>query len=101
MKNCMESGVQDEDAVLLIQNPEQRKKVPIKLVQKITDSNLAIVGLDFITEYSYKYLKMFDYYDLFIEKGASKIEECKSCSNTSVFGDCGQYPFGVLLSNNF
>merc|ERR550532_1428386 len=47
----MESGVQDEDAVLLIQNPEQRKKVPIKLVQKITDSNLAIVGLDFITEY--------------------------------------------------
>ena len=51
MKNSMESGVQNEDAVLLIQNPEQRKKIPIKLVQKITDSNLAIVGLDFITEY--------------------------------------------------
>ena len=51
MKNSMESGVQNEDAVLLIQNPEQRKKVPIKLAQKITDSNLAIVGLDFITEY--------------------------------------------------
>ena len=33
------------------------------------------VQLDFITEYSYKYLKMFDYYDNFVEKGATKIED--------------------------
>lgn len=33
------------------------------------------IQLDFITEYSYKFLKMFDYYDLFIEKGAAKIED--------------------------
>ena len=31
--------------------------------------------LDFITEQSYKFLKMFNYYDLFLEKGSSKIED--------------------------
>lgn len=51
MKNSIESGVQDGGVVFRIPNPEPRKKIPIKLAQKITDSSLPIVGLDFITEY--------------------------------------------------
>lgn len=33
------------------------------------------IQIDFITEYSFKFLKMFDYYDVFIENGATKIED--------------------------
>ena len=33
------------------------------------------VQLDFLTEYSYKFLKMFDYYDMFLDQGAAKIED--------------------------
>ena len=45
------SGVQ-EPGVFRIPNPEPRKKIPIKLAQKIKDSSgQYIVGLDSITEY--------------------------------------------------
>merc|ERR1719219_2361192 len=51
VKNVISSGVQD-DGIFSIPNPEPRKKVPIKLVQKIRDSSgQYIVGLDSITEY--------------------------------------------------
>ena len=45
-------GVQD-GGVFPIHNPESRKKIPIKLAQKISDSSSGqtIVGLDYITEY--------------------------------------------------
>ena len=45
-------GVQN-GGVFPIHNPESRKKIPIKLAQKISDSSSGqtIVGLDYITEY--------------------------------------------------
>ena len=54
MKRSQIAGVQNEDmGIVQIQNPESRKKIPIKLTQKISDSSSGqtIVGLDYITEY--------------------------------------------------
>ena len=53
MKNVMSSGVEDSDGgIVPMPNPKPRKKIPIKLAQKITDSSgQYIVGLDHITEY--------------------------------------------------
>ena len=54
MKRNQNFGVQNEGlGVIAIPNPESRKKIPIKLSQKISDSSSGqtIVGLDFITEY--------------------------------------------------
>ena len=52
MKRSDMFGVQD-GGVFPIHNPESRKKIPIKLAQKISDSSSGqtIVGLDYITEY--------------------------------------------------
>ena len=52
MKRSDMSGVQN-GGVFPIHNPESRKKIPIKLAQKISDSSSGqtIVGLDYITEY--------------------------------------------------
>ena len=51
MKRARNSGVGGA-GVFQIQNPEPRKKIPIKLAQKIKDSaGQYIVGLDSITEY--------------------------------------------------
>merc|ERR1719219_2898632 len=52
MKRSDMSGVKD-GGVFPILNPESRKKIPIKLAQKISDSSSGqtIVGLDYITEY--------------------------------------------------
>jgi len=33
------------------------------------------VQLDFINEYAFKFMKMFDYYDLFVKMGATKIDD--------------------------
>ena len=54
MKRNQNFGVQNEGlGVIAIPNPESRKKIPIKLSQKISDSSSGqtIVGLDVITEY--------------------------------------------------
>ena len=51
MKRAMNAGVED-GGVFQIQNPEPRKKIPIKLAQKIKDSSgQYIVGLHYILEY--------------------------------------------------
>ena len=40
MKRSQIAGVQNEDmGIVQIQNPESRKKIPIKLTQKISDSS--------------------------------------------------------------
>ena len=54
MKRSESFGVQNDDlGVIRIPNPKSRKKIPIKLAQKISDSSSGqtIVGLDYITEY--------------------------------------------------
>ena len=51
MKRQMANNIEDD--VIQIDNPEQRKKVPIKLSQKIADSGpeQPIVGLDSVVEF--------------------------------------------------
>ena len=53
MKNVMSSGVEDSNGgIVPMPNPKPRKKIPIKLAQKIKDSSgQHIMGLDHITEY--------------------------------------------------